>query len=99
MQIILVVALPEDSDYVFGKLVDTQISISIFLRICKVLNFDFNDLSYIKQISSRESSKCYEIYIYTNWTVFISSLVLKGQLMLKGFFKKNDWQVIYDSLL
>ena len=99
MQIILVVALPEDSDYVFGKLVDTQISISIFLRICKVLNFGFNDLSYIKQISSRESSKCYEIYIYTNWTVFISSLVLKGQLMLKGFFKKNDWQVIYDSLL
>ena len=55
MQIILVVALPEDSDYVFGKLVDTQISISIFLRICKVLNFDFNDLSYIKQISSREA--------------------------------------------
>lgn len=99
MQIILVVALPEDSDYVFGKLADTQISISIFLRICKVLNFGFNDLSYIKQISSRESSKCYEIYIYTNWTVFISSLVLKGQLMLKGFFKKNDWQVIYDSLL
>ena len=90
MQIILVVALPEDSDYVFGKLVDTQISISIFLRICKVLNFDFNDLSYIKQISSRESSKCHEIYIYTNWTVLISSLVLKGQLMLKGFFKKND---------
>ena len=86
MQIILVVALPEDSDYVFGKLVDTQISISIFLRICKVLNFDFNDLSYIKQISSRESSKCHEIYIYTTWTVLISSLVLKGQLMLKGFF-------------
>ena len=86
MQIILVVALPEDSDYVFGKLVDTQISISIFLRICKVLNFDFNDLSYIKQISSRESSKCHEIYIYINWTVLISSLVLKGQLMLKGFF-------------
>ena len=86
MQIILVVALPEDSDYVFGKLVDTQISISIFLRICKVLNFDFKDLSYIKQISSRESSKCHEIYIYTNWTVLISSLVLKGQLMLKGFF-------------
>ena len=99
MQIILVVALPEDSDYVFGKLVDTQISISIFLRICKVLNFGFNDLSYIKQISSKESSKCHEIYIYTNWTVLISSLVLKGQLMLKGFLKKNDWQVIYDSLL
>ena len=89
MQIILVVALPEDSDYVFGKLVDTQISISIFLRICEVLNFGFNDLSYIKQISSKESSKCHEIYIYTNWTVLMSSLALKGQLMLKGFFLKK----------
>ena len=91
MQTILVVALPEDSDYVFGKLVDTQISIlvSIFLRICKVLDFGFNDLSYIKQISSRESSKCHEIYIYTNWTVLMSSLALKGQLMLKGFFLKK----------